>query len=58
MYKADLEKRLGARVHETVFPPIVISSSEIRERISRGESIEGLVPQDVEDYIKENGLYV
>ena len=58
VYKADLEKRLGARVHETVFPPIVISSSEIRERISRGESIEGLVPKDVADYIDKNGLYV
>ena len=57
-YKADLEKRLGARVHEILFPPFIISSSEIRERISRGESIEGLVPKDVADYIDKNGLYV
>ena len=57
-YKADLEERLGARIHEILFPPLVISSSEIRERIAKGISIEGLVPKEVADYIYENGLYV
>ncbi len=57
-YKADLEKRLGANIHETLFPPVVISSSEIRGMLAQGKSIDGLVPRDVADYIKENRLYV
>lgn len=34
-----------------------ISSSLIRERIARGETITGLVPVDVERYIKKHKLY-
>ncbi len=58
LYKADLEKRFGARIHETLFPPTVLSSSEIRERLSGGESIDGLVPNEVARYIKEKRLYL
>lgn len=39
------------------FPKTVVSSSEIREKIKRGEDISPLVPQKVELYIKEKGLY-
>jgi len=34
-----------------------IASSDIRERIKKGESIQGLVPKEVEKYIKEKKLY-
>lgn len=34
-----------------------ISSTELRNKISRGESISEFVPKTVEDYIIENGLY-
>ena len=38
-------------------PPIDISSSDIRDRVARGLSIHGLVPDNVESYIKGNKLY-
>ncbi len=34
-----------------------ISSTEIRKRINRGESVKGLLPEQTEGYIRENGLY-
>lgn len=34
-----------------------ISSTEIREKAQRGESLNGLVPDKVEEYIKKNDLY-
>jgi len=37
--------------------PINISSSDIRDRVARGQSIHGLVPDKVESYIAENKLY-
>lgn len=38
--------------------PVVVSSTEIRNRVKNGESIEGLVPKAVAEYIKDNNLYV
>jgi nicotinate-nucleotide adenylyltransferase len=35
-----------------------ISSSEVRERVGNNQSIEGLVPENVENYIKERCLYL
>jgi nicotinate-nucleotide adenylyltransferase len=34
-----------------------VSSSEIRRRLAAGETLEGLVPQAVADYITAHGLY-
>ena len=38
--------------------PFEASSTDIRERLKNGESVEGLIPKSVENYIKEHGLYV
>lgn len=38
-------------------PLMEVSSHELREMVSEGKSISGLVPETVEQYIKENGLY-
>ncbi|MCX6936974.1 MAG: nicotinate-nucleotide adenylyltransferase [Verrucomicrobia bacterium] len=44
------------RVHETA-GCWDVSSSEIRARIARGETLTGLVPDKVIEYIRETGLY-
>ena len=38
-------------------PQLNVSSSDIRRRIKDGESIEGLVTHEVEEYIRRNNLY-
>ena len=35
-----------------------VSSHEIREKIGRGESVYGIIPESVREYIYENGLYI
>ena len=39
-------------------PEIDISASEVRNRVAHGLSIRHLVPEPVERYIKEHGLYI
>jgi nicotinate-nucleotide adenylyltransferase len=34
-----------------------VSSTEIRARLRAGESVEGLIPRSVGDYIRQRGLY-
>lgn len=64
MWQPDLktlEKKVPGIIHNTIIldmPPVDISSSDIRDRISKGLSIEGLVPEGVEEYILNNRLYV
>lgn len=48
---------LRERVHEYDSPLIELSSTEIRNRRRVGKSITYLVPEAVEDYIVEHGLY-
>ncbi len=45
------------RVFLLSIPALDISSTEVRRRIERGETIKGLVPEAVEDYIHSHNLY-
>lgn len=36
---------------------ISLSSTEVRERIIEGQSVDGMVPKKVRDFIREKGLY-
>jgi nicotinic acid mononucleotide adenylyltransferase len=39
-------------------PTLDISSSAIREKVRMGKCIRGLLPEEVERYLSDNGLYV
>ena len=55
--RAEYENSFGARIHEIDEPPIVISSTELREKLEAGLPFEEFVPASVGDYIRENNLY-
>lgn len=54
---ADLKERFGADIRPLPVLNIGISSTEVRERVESGHSIHYLVPDAVERYIMEQGLY-
>jgi len=59
-FKADITKLnsdYGNIINIAEAPLVKISSSDIRERCSAGKSVKYLVPEEVEQYIKTEGLY-
>lgn len=55
--KEKLEMEFGARCFIEDIPYLPVSSTQVRELAEKGESLKGLVPERVEDYIREHGLY-
>jgi nicotinate-nucleotide adenylyltransferase len=53
----DPEEPTGFSVHRVSGHETEVSSSEIRERIDRGLSVDGLVPEKALVYLRKNGLY-
>lgn len=54
---AEYQNQYGAVSHILHVPKIDISSTGIKAAIARRDSINGLVPETVYNYMKENGLY-
>ncbi len=55
-----LERQIPGIKASVIFlraPELDVSASEIRERVARGESIAGLVPPAVAEYIRQHQLY-
>ena len=63
-YKPDVSRLeqvmpgIAGRLNWVVAPAIDLAASEIRARVRRGESIRYQVPDAVESYIKQQGLYL
>lgn len=53
----EYRERYAARIHEIAQPPLVISSTELRERLRGGLSVDGLLSDSVAEYIAKNNLY-
>ena len=53
----EYRRKYGATIHFIDVKPFEISSTELRGRIASGQTVDGLLPRDVEVYIKKCHLY-
>jgi len=56
-FKKDLFEDKQLNIFEIEVTPFKISSSSIRDNIAKGKKIDHFVNSNVEEYIKEHGLY-
>jgi len=54
---SSLGEHIASRVELVTMPGIDLSATDIRNRVSKGQSIRYMVPRAVEMYIYEHGLY-
>ncbi len=54
---AYLQAKYDARIYFLPFRQLEISSTEIRDRVNKGQSIRYMVPEEVCSYIEEKGFY-
>lgn len=50
-------EKLGAKLYFSKHTGIDVSSTEIREKIKKGESVDGFIPESVLEIINKHGLY-
>lgn len=53
----EISSNYGGEILCLEVPLLEISSTDIRERIKNGKTVKYLLPEEVETYIYENGLY-
>lgn len=53
----EYQEKYGAIVRRVVMPPIVLSSTEVRQAVHEGRDMKDMVAPAVADYIYEHGLY-
>lgn len=53
----EISSKYGGDIIYIEMPLLAISSTDIKKRLRNGKPIKYLLPEAVEDYIEENGLY-
>ena len=53
----ELANKYNAKIISVYVPSLDISSTYIRDQLNLGKSVRYLLPENVEAYIKEKGLY-
>ncbi|WP_053956983.1 nicotinate-nucleotide adenylyltransferase [Inediibacterium massiliense] len=54
----ELKQKYGTCIKKIDLPALAISSTDIRNRVSKGQSIKYLLPEPVEYYVYKNNLYI